>query len=474
MAVKMSQKTIGETSPRYHGLDALRGIAMLLGILLHASIPYFATLVNIERLWPADDDQSVVLLLLFDFIHAWRMPLFFLIAGFFTHLLLEQRGLRSLILNRVTRVGIPLVIFGTMTALLIPFLWIYGWTGEFHLQSFQNTTDKGLDLKSSGGIIAHLWFLYYLLWLYLTIAIIKSLWSVKSSLLVLILFWCFFLGALIYAYGIGPFEGTGIFKAFSLLLVSGLAAIIVTIACFTTGLVKLALKTPPVHYMSFITYSRIPVVLALLAAVLLILRGENEAKPIWPINLLDLLYAGLFFFYGFGLWKKRNLIQVLTRTNSMILLWIFSAIAYFGHIIFSGISDSLKSTKNFDQLELFHFLDTSFYGFSAALLSLALLGTFEIVMSGSNSKWQRWLADSSYWIYIMHLPVVAFFTFFLAHADRSNFLLTYTGLHWTAESKFVLSCCFTIAIGFFTYRYLVRYTLIGTLLNGKRRKSDDS
>ena len=77
MAVKMSLETVGNKNPRYHGLDALRGIAMLLGILVHASIPYFSRLVNIEWMWPADDDQSVVLLLLFDFIHAWRMPLFF-------------------------------------------------------------------------------------------------------------------------------------------------------------------------------------------------------------------------------------------------------------------------------------------------------------------------------------------------------------------------------------------------------------
>ena len=374
MAVKMSLETVGNKNPRYHGLDALRGIAMLLGILLHASIPYFSRLVNIEWMWPADDDQSVVLLLLFDFIHAWRMPLFFLLAGFFAHLLLERRGLRSLILNRITRVGLPLLIFGTITALLIPLLWIYGWTGSFDLQSFQNTAAKGLDLKSSGGVIAHLWFLYYLLLLYSVIAVARFFWSVKSSLILIFLFWCIFIGVLIYTYGAGPLEGIGIFRAITPLIISGAAAVIVTIAGFTTGL------------MSVVTYSRIPIALALGAAVLLILRGENEAKPIWPINILDLMYAALFFFYGFGLWKRQNLIKVLTRTSSMILLWTSSAIAYFGHLILSGISDSLKSTGNIDQLELLSFLNSSFYGFSAALLSLALLGAFEVIMAGSNGR----------------------------------------------------------------------------------------
>ena len=31
---------IGMLSVRYHGLDALRGISMLLGVVLHAALPY--------------------------------------------------------------------------------------------------------------------------------------------------------------------------------------------------------------------------------------------------------------------------------------------------------------------------------------------------------------------------------------------------------------------------------------------------
>ena len=54
------------------------------------------------------------------------------------------------------------------------------------------------------------------------------------------------------------------------------------------------------------------------------------------------------------------------------------------------------------------------------------------------------MADSSYWIYIMHLPVV----------------------------KFLAACFVTGALGIVTYRYLVRYTPLGTLLNGKRVRED--
>ena len=135
-----------------------------------------------------------------------------------------------MILNRITRVGLPLLIFGTITALLIPLLWIYGWTGSFDLQSFQNTAAKGLDLKSSGGVIAHLWFLYYLSLLYSVIAVARFFWSVKSSLILIFLFWCIFIGVLIYTYGAGPLEGIGIFRAITPLIISGAAAVIVTVA----------------------------------------------------------------------------------------------------------------------------------------------------------------------------------------------------------------------------------------------------
>ena len=49
---------------------------MLLGIVLHGSLPYFSRMVGFESIWPADDDQSTLLFLVFDFIHTWRMPMY--------------------------------------------------------------------------------------------------------------------------------------------------------------------------------------------------------------------------------------------------------------------------------------------------------------------------------------------------------------------------------------------------------------
>src|SRR5438093_925024 len=66
---------------RFHSLDALRAAAMLLGLVLHAAIPYMKPIVP---LWPVvDKSGSIFYNALFFCIHGVRMQAFFLIAGFF-------------------------------------------------------------------------------------------------------------------------------------------------------------------------------------------------------------------------------------------------------------------------------------------------------------------------------------------------------------------------------------------------------
>jgi len=78
---------------------------MLLGIALHASLSFFAFP------WPVHDTQRSDLLPLFLVaVHGFRMPLFFLLSGYFTMLVYRRRGLKSLLEQRFTRIFLPLVI----------------------------------------------------------------------------------------------------------------------------------------------------------------------------------------------------------------------------------------------------------------------------------------------------------------------------------------------------------------------------
>jgi peptidoglycan/LPS O-acetylase OafA/YrhL len=93
-------------------LDALRSFAMLLGIALHASLSFFAFP------WPVHDTQRSDLLPLFQLtVHGFRMPLFFLLSGYFTMLVYRRRGLKSLLEQRFIRIFLPLVI---ATATIVP------------------------------------------------------------------------------------------------------------------------------------------------------------------------------------------------------------------------------------------------------------------------------------------------------------------------------------------------------------------
>jgi peptidoglycan/LPS O-acetylase OafA/YrhL len=86
-------------------LDALRSVAMLLGVALHVAMSV------VPFPWPVrDTKRSDALLLLIGAVHGFRMPLFFLLSGYFTMLVFSRRGLASLLEQRFLRIFLPLVI----------------------------------------------------------------------------------------------------------------------------------------------------------------------------------------------------------------------------------------------------------------------------------------------------------------------------------------------------------------------------
>ncbi len=108
---------VSEIKPfdRRHDLDALRAAAMLLGIGLHGALAYVTF-----PAWPVYDDRHHQGFdLLFFAVHGCRMPLFFMLSGFFTAMLWRKRGLSSLIKHRARRILLPLVIF---TLTIVPLI----------------------------------------------------------------------------------------------------------------------------------------------------------------------------------------------------------------------------------------------------------------------------------------------------------------------------------------------------------------
>ncbi len=113
---------------RRHDLDALRAFAMLLGIALHAGLSF------VRFGWPVEDSrQNEWLGLIFAAVHGFRMPLFFLISGFFTAMLWRKRGLQALLWHRFRRIFLPLLL-GLVT--VIPAV---NWIGKRAITSALDT-----------------------------------------------------------------------------------------------------------------------------------------------------------------------------------------------------------------------------------------------------------------------------------------------------------------------------------------------
>ena len=91
----------------------------------------------------------------------------------------------------------------------------------------------------------------------------------------------------------------------------------------------------------------------------------------------------------------------------------------------------------------------------AILFSYGFIGLSEVKFGTDSHTW-RWLSDSAYWVYLVHLPIVTMITFAMF------------SISIPVEIKFIVSIVLTSVIGVVTYKYLVRGTVIGLLLNGKR------
>ena len=174
---------------RYYGLDALRGGMMMLGILLHGGMFY---IVDLPPTAPLLTDRNTTYLadFMFTFIHSFRMPAFFVLSGFFTSLLVEKRGVWGTYKNRGARVLLPLLAaVVTVLPLTLFFMADAMISARFGTHDIVPSMSKmnviGREMIAKGfpadqPAILHLWFLYYLLFFYLTIPLCR--WLVRCSL----------------------------------------------------------------------------------------------------------------------------------------------------------------------------------------------------------------------------------------------------------------------------------------------------
>jgi peptidoglycan/LPS O-acetylase OafA/YrhL len=89
------------------------------------------------------------------------------------------------------------------------------------------------------------------------------------------------------------------------------------------------------------------------------------------------------------------------------------------------------------------------------LMIFGLIGVFRKFFSGESPK-VRFVSDSAYWLYLAHLPLIQVVQIWVSEWPLPSLI------------KVVIVCVVTTALLLLSYRYLIRYTPVGTMLNGKR------
>jgi len=166
---------------------------MMLGIVLHGSQFYMAEPPASLPL-RTDPSTSYFFDLILHFIHSFRMPLFFVLAGFFPSLLVGKRDFRRTYINRAKRILLPLLA-AAVTILPLTGLFLISFLTSARFGTHHLIPDPGqvltlMDEIAAAGFpvgepsLRHLWFLYYLLYFYLTIPLcfLLSRWSLKLKL----------------------------------------------------------------------------------------------------------------------------------------------------------------------------------------------------------------------------------------------------------------------------------------------------
>ncbi|MFN0063700.1 MAG: hypothetical protein ACKVPX_14435 [Myxococcaceae bacterium] len=104
-----------------------------------------------------------------------------------------------------------------------------------------------------------------------------------------------------------------------------------------------------------------------------------------------------------------------------------------------------------------HLVDAVGYALTMWSLVFLTIGVFRKFCSRPNA-FVRYVAESSYWLHLIHLPVVVWLQVAVAE------LL----LHWSLKLAFISTV--TIGLSLLTYDFFVRLTLIGWVLNERCRE----
>jgi peptidoglycan/LPS O-acetylase OafA/YrhL len=156
---------------RFHGLDACRAAAMMFGLFFHGAVSF----LQLDIGWAIRDRSSSFAVDVFVWIsHTFRMPVFFLLAGFFARLLYVKLGAVAFLRHRAKRLLLPFVV--TLLPLVPALFFLWSWGASKQPRSGTGLRLEGVSIQP--GLMwrspSHLWFLYYLMMILSVLAGVAS------------------------------------------------------------------------------------------------------------------------------------------------------------------------------------------------------------------------------------------------------------------------------------------------------------
>lgn len=374
----------GADRARLHGFDVARALAMLLIVLGHALLPFMQTPIG----WAVHDRSRHIAVDLWVWTcHAFLMPEFFLLAGFFARITVARAGLARFFRQRLQRVLVPLAVLLVPVSAAMSALWDWGKELTHGVRAATPAELPVLRASRLPVTLAHLWYLYYLLAISLVAAALVLMWRRL------------------------PPRWQERARAGARRSIASVWA---------------------------------PLGLAVPAAGMLGLAGKLQLDT--PLSFaLDPWIAGfhgLFFAAGWALEARADLLARFARHAPVHLFTAFISLA----LLIPWVNESAAAaTATRPPLPALYL--------SALLSWLLVTGFLGLCLRATRPRpWLRFLAGSSYWCYVTHLPLVVLLQVVLWRA----------ALPGPIKLAVILGTTLTACL--VTYRYGVRDTRLGRYL----------
>lgn len=262
----------GMHSERYHFLDVARALLMLLGIPFHAALVYTNTTWIVES-----PTQAAQLHWIPTALTTFRMPGFFLIAGFFAAMLLQRQPIRQWLRARIVRLGLPLL---TGMALIVPIQNLMLRFGPAHAVRLPRLLGPLL--------LSHLWFLPVLL---ILSALLALGWGRLSRLAVPDLpIWAFGLLCAFWDLAL-RFEYT--FPGWDLVLLDGLLDLEATLIYAPYFALGAVVRCNPATFARFRTWHWPTALLGMIGVAAYVATYHSLDRPHIVVEVMSAGFAGV-------------------------------------------------------------------------------------------------------------------------------------------------------------------------------------